>query len=76
MIDVRQFAPAVKHQTIFGVWDALSHGSWLLLVNDHDPRTLYYQLSAEYAGQFEWTYIEKGPTRWQVQIDKRVRESS
>lgn len=72
VIDVRQFIPAVKHQTIFGVWDALSPGCRLLLINDHDPKPLYYQLAAEYAGQFEWAYIEQGPVCWQVQIEKRA----
>ncbi|WDM03066.1 DUF2249 domain-containing protein [Alicyclobacillus cycloheptanicus] len=72
IIDVRQFASRVKHQTIFAVWGALSPGSKMLLVNDHDPKPLYYQLDAEYSQQFEWTYLEAGPERWQVEIQKTV----
>lgn len=72
IIDVRQFASAVKHRTIFTVWNALSGGSRMLLVNDHNPKPLYYQLAAEYPGQFEWTYVEDGPERWQVEIRKLI----
>lgn len=69
-IDVRQFAAPVKHRTIFSVWNALTPGTKMLLVNDHDPKPLYYQLDAEYKGQFEWTYVADGPELWQVQIAK------
>lgn len=72
-IDVRQFVPALKHRTIFGVWDGLSCGARMLLINDHDPKPLYYQLATEYTDEFEWTYLEEGPARWQVAIEKRQR---
>jgi hypothetical protein len=29
-------------------------GSAFVLVNDHDPKPLYYQLAAENAGEFSW----------------------
>jgi len=48
----------------------------MLLMNDHDPKPLYYQLSAEYPGCFEWKYVENGPERWQVEIQKtEIQES-
>lgn len=73
-IDVRQFASAVKHRTIFGVWDALSCGARMLLVNDHDPKPLYYQLAAEYPEQLGWVYVENGPDQWQVEIQKLIQD--
>lgn len=69
-IDVRQFASKVKHQTIFAVLGALGSGRRLLLVNDHDPKPLFYQLSVEHPGEYEWTYMEEGPECWQVEIRK------
>lgn len=69
-IDVRQFASAVKHKTIFTVWGTLTGGTCMLIVNDHDPKPLYYQLAAEYPEEFEWSYVENGPERWQVEIRK------
>lgn len=46
-------------------------GKTLLLINDHDPKPLYYQLIAERAGQFEWNYVEHGPEVWKVEIGKK-----
>ena len=40
------------------------------LVNDHDPRPLYYQMQAELPGSFSWDYLEAGPDTWRVAITK------
>jgi uncharacterized protein (DUF2249 family) len=69
-IDVRDIAPRQRHTLIFETFDALQSGEAFLLVNDHDPKPLYYQFSAEHAGQFGWEYLEQGPETWQVQISK------
>jgi uncharacterized protein (DUF2249 family) len=45
-------------------------GGAFLLVNDHDPKPLYYQFAAERSGQFDWQYRESGPEVWCVQIRK------
>ncbi|ATY84175.1 hemerythrin [Kyrpidia spormannii] len=71
VLDVRRFAPADKHRTIFFVWEALPPGEQLLLINDHDPKPLYYQFSAEQTNRFDWNYVEEGPTEWRVQLGKR-----
>ena len=70
MIDVRVIAPKEKHATIFKTWDSLCAGESMLLLNDHDPLPLYYQLSAEHAGEFRWDYLESGPDVWRVRIQK------
>jgi len=69
-LDVRVIPPREKHPTIFSTFDSLSSGQSLLLINDHDPRPLRYQLSAERPGTFEWTYVEQGPETWRVRIDR------
>lgn len=70
-LDVRVIAPREKHPTIFRTFDSLSSGQSMLLINDHDPRPLRYQLSAEHPGTFEWTYQEEGPETWRVRIDRK-----
>lgn len=70
IIDVQSIAPRFRHPMIFGVFTTLPPGSSLLLVNDHDPKPLYYHFQAEYSGQFTWDYVENGPERWQVQIGR------
>ena len=70
VLDVRQFPSAVKHRTIFTVFDALPSGTKMVLINDHDPKPLYYQLAAEQPDRFSWNYLEEGPEVWQVEIGK------
>ena len=70
ILDVRPIQPREKHPAIFSTFDSLASGETLLLVNDHDPRPLYYQLNAERNGLFDWQYIEQGPAVWKVSIKK------
>lgn len=72
VIDVRSLIPARRHQKIFELVNALGLGDSFILVNDHDPKPLYYQLEAEYPKQFSWTYLERGPDVWRVEIGKPV----
>ena len=71
-LDVRVIPPRDKHPTIFRTFDALQSGESFILVNDHDPRPLRYQLAAERPNAFEWTYLAQGPTEWRVQIARRT----
>ena len=69
-IDVRNIVPRERHPLIFATFDALRPGEGLLLINDHDPKPLYYQFQAELPGSFGWQYIENGPDTWRVAITK------
>ena len=69
-IDVRALAPMYRHQRIFDTFQSLKTGEEFLLVNDHDPKPLYYQFQAEYTGEFTWNYVGQGPEVWSVVIGK------
>ncbi|MFN3404624.1 MAG: iron-sulfur cluster repair di-iron protein [Cytophagaceae bacterium] len=69
-LDVRVIEPRLKHPTIFNTFDSLNPGEAFIIVNDHDPKPLYYQMLAERPNQFNWEYLENGPYQWQVRIDK------
>lgn len=69
-LDVRPFAPAQRHRLIFETYDELAPGAGFVLINDHDPRPLGYQLEAEHPGEFTWDYLEAGPTVWRVRIGR------
>jgi uncharacterized protein (DUF2249 family) len=73
IIDVRELPPAQRHQKIFQFVNELAVGGSFILVNDHDPKPLYYQTEAEYPKQFSWTYVENGPVVWRVEIEKLAR---
>jgi uncharacterized protein (DUF2249 family) len=70
LLDVRELVPGQRHAKIFALVGELAAGASLILVNDHDPKPLYYQLEAEHPKQFSWTYLERGPEVWQVRIGK------
>ncbi len=69
-LDVRLYPPAERHRLIFEKFEGLNPGESFTLVNDHDPKPLYYQFAAEHEGQFTWEYLEKGPQAWRVQLGK------
>ena len=69
-LDVRSLAPAERHRKIFETYDKLAVGDKFVLVNDHDPRPLYYQFDAEHKGEFSWRYLEQGPQVWRVEIGR------
>lgn len=75
-IDVREIPPRERHPLIFGTFDALAAGEALLLVNDHDPKPLFYQFQAESRGEFTWDYLENGPEVWQVRIGKPAADAA
>ncbi|MEO8852914.1 MAG: DUF2249 domain-containing protein, partial [Ginsengibacter sp.] len=60
ILNVTLLEPKLKHPTIFVRFDELISGESLILHNDHDPKPLYYELSAERGDIFEWEYLEKG----------------
>jgi uncharacterized protein (DUF2249 family) len=70
-LDVRNLVPRERHPLIFRTFGTLRPGEDFVLVNDHDPRPLYYQFQAE-AGPFDWEYLEQGPDTWRVRIGKRA----
>ncbi|MCC6610868.1 MAG: DUF2249 domain-containing protein [Burkholderiales bacterium] len=69
-LDVRTIPPRERHPLIFRNFDALGPQETLELVNDHDPKPLYYQLQAE-RGAIGWEYLESGPDVWRVRIGKQ-----
>ncbi|MGB5948836.1 MAG: DUF2249 domain-containing protein [Parvibaculum sp.] len=70
-LDVRQLIPAQRHRLIFETWHNLEPGKGFVLVNDHDPKPLYYQFDAEHSGEFTWDYLEAGPEVWRVRIGRK-----
>ncbi|MFI5062552.1 MAG: DUF2249 domain-containing protein [Streptosporangiales bacterium] len=69
-LDVRDLAPAQRHESIFVAYQALAPGAGFVLVNDHDPKPLRYQFEAEHSGEFTWDSREAGPEVWRVRIGR------
>lgn len=75
-LDVRQTPPPQRHPLIFQTFEELQPDEAFILVNDHDPRPLYYQFKFEREGQFVWDYLEQGPEVWRVRVGKVDRGSA
>lgn len=46
-LDLREVPPPERHPKIFDAFEALESGEALTLINDHEPRPLYYEMDAE-----------------------------
>jgi len=67
---VPDLQPALKHPTIFKKFDSIKEGEAFIIINDHDPKPLYYKLLAERGNIFTWNYLEQGPEVWKVHVKK------
>ncbi|HEY9391395.1 MAG TPA: DUF2249 domain-containing protein [Mycobacteriales bacterium] len=73
ILDVRSQPHMRRHELIFSSFGALTAGAGFVLVNDHDPKPLYYQFNAQYPGGFTWEYLEQGPEVWRVRIGRSAQ---
>lgn len=71
VLHVPSLEPQKKHPTIFLKFDELAEGETLTIINDHDPKPLYYHLMSERGNIFNWEYIQQGPVEWIVKIIKK-----
>lgn len=69
-LDIRPLAPRDRHPLIFQTFKDLTPGKGFVLVNDHDPKPLFYQFQAEHGKSFGWEYLESGPDVWRVHITR------
>lgn len=69
-LDIRPIAPMHRHPLIFQRFEGLAPGESFVLVNDHNPKPLYYQFQAEHTGEFTWEYLEEGPEVWRVRLGR------
>lgn len=69
-LDVREYPPAKRHELIFKRYEDLNGEDGFVLVNDHDPKPLYYQLKEDFSGELRWEYIQQSDGEWKVLIGK------
>jgi uncharacterized protein (DUF2249 family) len=69
-LDLRTLPPHQRHEKIFTTFQTLHSGETLQIINDHDPKPLYYQFLHDYPHRFQWTYDQSGPREWKISIVK------
>jgi len=67
---VREVEHAQRHPLIFRTYNALQPGQAFVLVVDHDPKPVLFELDFVRKGKFEYSYLEQGPEVWRVQMAK------
>lgn len=70
VIDATQLPARQRHQLIFARFARLAVGESFILSNSHDPKPLHREFDAAHDGAFTWDYVESGPERWQVRIER------
>ena len=70
-LDMRS-VPLLERQARFmSAWKQMPVGALLRLINDREPRPLYYLFQATQRGRFEWCYEKEGPEEWIAVLRKR-----
>lgn len=67
LLDVRRLDGPDRHPTIHRMFDDLQPGQALTIVNDHEPRPLFYELQAERPDRFDadgYRAYEAGDRVW------------
>ena len=67
-LDVRTLPGPQRHPRIFALLDQLAPGEELVLINDHEPKPLRYQIQANQPGCFAWDPRETATHEWTVRI--------
>ncbi|WP_436928728.1 DUF2249 domain-containing protein [Halosimplex halobium] len=69
-VDVRDLKPQRRHEALLSIFDELDPGGGFVLVNDHDPKPLYHELTSMHGDVVEWEYRDRGADAWRVEIAK------
>lgn len=72
-LDVRDLPPKERHPKIMNSFADMDTGETLVLINDHDPKPLYYEMDAE-VDAFDadgYSVEQEGEERFVAEFPKR-----
>lgn len=72
-LDVREIPPAERHPRIHDAFADLESGESLTLINDHEPKPLFYEMQAEVDGFDAEGYAvdRRGPDEYVATFPKK-----
>ncbi|GAA0522821.1 Uncharacterized conserved protein [Halorubrum aquaticum] len=72
-LDVREIPPVDRHTKIHEKFEAMEPGETLTIVNDHEPKPLFYEMAAEVPSFDEDAYevYEESPGEFVADFPKR-----
>ena len=73
VLDLREVPPSERHPQIHDAFDRLEPGETLTIVNDHEPKPLFYELQAEVPAFDAENYSveQRGETEFVAELPKR-----
>lgn len=74
-LDIRGLEPKHRHAKIHEAFDELKPGDTLLLINDHNPTPLYYELKATHPDFDVEAYRlkEEEADKWVAELKKKAK---
>mgnify|MGYP000017513231 CR=1 FL=1 len=71
-LDLRDVSPPKRHPLIHEAFDEMDSGDTLTIVNDHEPKPLFYEFQAEVeAFDVDGYEVEKtGPNEFEAELPK------
>lgn len=72
-LDLRELPPPERHPKIMNRFEQLDSGETLTLVNDHEPRPLFYEMRAE-VDSFDaegYTVEQRGEKEFVAELPKK-----
>ena len=70
-LDVQTIPHAIRHASIFGAIESLNTGGGMVISATHNPLPLLEQLRARHGDTYSTEYLDEGPERWRLLIQKR-----
>jgi len=72
-LDIRDVPPPERHPKIMDEFAAMDGGETLTIVNDHEPRPLFYQMQAEVEDFDAENYAveQRGPAEFVARFPKQ-----
>lgn len=69
-LDVRSLIPIKRHEKLLERFKDLPVGENFVLINDHDPKPLYYEFRSIYGNVIGWEYLQRGGQEWKVKVTR------
>lgn len=75
-LDVREIPPNERHEQIHDTFAELAAGETLTIINDHEPKPLYYEMAAEVEAFDEdgYTVERENPSKYVAEFPKTTAE--
>ncbi|RME12577.1 MAG: DUF2249 domain-containing protein [Aquificota bacterium] len=69
-IDLRPIEHGLRHPLVMKKFSELTEREAFLIINDHDPLPLYFQMAITFPKRVGWEYVEHEKDFWKIRIGR------